>query len=229
MRSACLFFLAGGLSAQILINAGGPATGTYSADPGTCSVSGGLPYGPAQQADMKNQAGIYQTLRYGTSFSYDCQVPNGNYSLNLDLFENRPAVATPAIPAAGIGLRVFTVIANGINSGPIDVFAIAGAQTPYVFPMPAIPVTDGHLRIQFAAGKGNAVASGLEIKYIPPVPVQGPTGATGPAGPPGPQGKPGYVSIAVPNPPNITCVAPLSCPVDPANPGTLTIKLLPAQ
>ncbi len=226
MRSTLFFLISACASAQILINAGGPATGSFSADPAGCVVTGGSAYGLAQQPDMKNQTGVYQTLRYGTSFSYDCPAPPvGSCTLKLDLFENRPAVATPTVPAAGPGLRLFTVTANGITSGLIDIFAIAGAQTPYVFPMPTIPVTDGHLRIQFTASKGNASVSGIEASCAPPPPVPGPPGPAGPQGIPGQDGKDGFVRMLV-SPAQIVCVVPLSCPVDPADPMKITIKLL---
>ncbi len=223
MKTLALFvFACLALQAQ-LINAGGQATGAYLADQG---FAGGSAYGSTQQADMGKQTGVYQSLRYGASFSYDFLEPVGTCSVKLLLLENRPAVATPAIPAAGSGLRLFTVTANGVSSGLIDIFAIAGAQAPYMFPMPPIPVTDGHLRIQFTASKGNASVSGIEAVCAPtPGPV-GPVGPPGPQGPPGPLGAPGYASIVIPAQPNITCEAPLSCPVDPANPGKLTIKLL---
>jgi hypothetical protein len=219
------FLLSACASAQILINAGGPATGSYSADPAGCVITGGSAYGPAQQPDLRNQAGVYQTLRYGTAFSYDCPALIGSCTLKIDLLENRPAVASPSVPAAGPGLRLFTVTANGISSGLIDIFAIAGAQTPYVFPMPTIPVTDGHLRIQFTASKGNASVSGIEASCAPPPPVPGPPGPAGPQGIPGQDGKDGFVRMLV-SPAQIVCVVPLSCPVDPADPMKITIKLL---
>ena len=170
MRSALFFFLACGLSAQILINAGGPPNGQYSADPSTCNVTGGSTYGPANQADMSKQSGIYQTLRYGSTFSYDCPAPIGTCKLTLDLLENRPAVAAASVPAAGPGLRVFAVKANDASSGNIDIFAAAGAQTPFKLGITPVTVTDGHLRISFSASKGNAVVSGLEITCTPDPP-----------------------------------------------------------
>ena len=107
-----ILFLSMALHAQILVNAGGPATGTYAADQG---FTGGAAYGPNSQSDpgWKAQTGIYATLRYGAAFSYDFPVSNGSCAVKLDLMENRPAVATSTVTAAAIGART-----NFMTSGP---------------------------------------------------------------------------------------------------------------
>jgi len=159
-RLSAVFLAAAALHAQ-MINAGGAATGAYLTDQG---FIGGAAYGPNSQADpgWKAQPGIYSTLRYGTAFSYDLAAPNGSCSVKLDLIENRPAVSTLGVPASGVGLRVFTVAINGTVSAPIDIFAAAGAQTPYSPPPTTVAVTTGHLRLDFKASVGNAVVSGIE-------------------------------------------------------------------
>jgi len=151
-----------------MINAGGPGTGQYLADQG---YIGGAAYGPLSQADpgWKAQTGIYSTLRYGAAFSYDLAVPNGSCTVKLDLIENRPAVSTLSVPASGVGLRIFTVTVNGMTSAPIDIFAAAGAQTPYSPPPTTVMVTTGHLRLDFKASVGNAVVSGIEANCTGPV------------------------------------------------------------
>ena len=164
-----LFLLASVCSAQnILINAGGIATNGYLTDQG---FIGGAAYGPNSQADpgWKAQTGIFSTLRYGTAFSYDVAVSNGSCSVKLDLLENRPAVSTLGVPAAAAGARVFTVTINGVTSAPIDIFATAGAQTPYSPPPTTTLVTNGHLRIDFRASAGNAVVSGIEAMCTGPI------------------------------------------------------------
>jgi len=181
-----------------MINAGGPATGQYLADQG---FIGGASYGPANQSDPGWQAmtGIYSTLRYCASCSYDFVEPNGSCVVKLDLIENRPAVATPTVPAAAIGARLFTVTINGISTGTIDIFAAAGAQKPYSPPVLTVPVTNGHLHADLVASKGNASVSGWEINCTPapPVPVL-----------------------------TVKCVAPFSCPFSslpiPVAPGILS-------
>jgi hypothetical protein len=163
------FLIAGLCSAQtLLINAGGPASAMYLADQG---FSGGFAYGPASQADpgWKAQAGIYATLRYGAAFSYDFVVPNGSCTVKLDLIENRPAVSALGVPAAATGARVFAVAINGVSSGPIDIFAAAGAQTPYSPAPVKVPITTGHLHLDFKASVGNASISGIEASCTGPI------------------------------------------------------------
>lgn len=162
MKLSALFLFAAALQAQtLMINTGGPATGAYLADQG---FTGGSVYGPAQQPDMATRVGVYQTLRYGAAFSYDLAAPitSGTCLIKFDLFENRPAVATSALPASGPGLRTFSINTNGVIIG-VDVFALAGAQNPYVLPGGSIPVTNGRIHIDFKAIKGNASVSGIEI------------------------------------------------------------------
>ncbi len=46
--------------------------------------------------------------------------------------------------------------------GPLDLFLLAGAQTPYGAPPLAVQVLDGLLHLNFAASKGNATLSGVQ-------------------------------------------------------------------
>ena len=65
---------------------------------------------------------------------------------------------------------MFTV-STATTSTVIDIFLMAGAQTPFQLALPSIPTLDGHLRLTFIASKGNAVLSGLSINCAPaPVP-----------------------------------------------------------
>lgn len=162
-----LFSLA--LCGQTLINSGGPAVSGYLADFG---FSGGATWGPANQASMGTLPGIYQTLRYSTSnsgFSYDLIEPVGQCDVTLDFLEPNKTAA---------GQRLFNVVVNGNQTGPLDVFALAGgALKPYQVILGAW-VLDGHLRLQFTPlnGKGNAIVSGIEANCHPPTVPPGPQG-----------------------------------------------------
>lgn len=183
---------AGGAAPFLLnVDAGSPVPTTlngvsYTADQG---FTGGFLYGPANQADAgwKSQTGIYSTVHYCASCSADYVVPNGTCAVQLRLIENRPAISTLGVAAAAIGARVFTVTINGVSTGPIDIFAAAGAQTPYSPSPITVPVTNNHLHFDFLASAGNAVEAAHEINCSPTPPV------------------------------SVRCTAPVSCPFDAAS------------
>ncbi|HXB97722.1 MAG TPA: glycosyl hydrolase family 18 protein, partial [bacterium] len=109
------------------VNAGGPSytdsqgklwaadenySGGTAAAASTNPVSGALP-GAADQA-------LYQTQRYGTSFSYTFNVPAGSYQVTLKFAETYFTAA---------GSRVFNVAVNGATVlTNFDVFAAAGGE-----------------------------------------------------------------------------------------------------
>lgn len=173
MKLAALLLFAAGLRAQtITIDAGSPSE----------NACAGSKYGAAQQADMVNQAAPFNTLRYAPSFSCTIPAPIGTCQVTLQFFENRPAIATPAVPASGPGLRIFTASVNGVSTGPLDLFMLAGAQVPYGAPSITAPSVDGFLHVNLAAlpGKGNAVLSGIQASCAPFAPPSTPpSGITG--------------------------------------------------
>ena len=149
---AGLLLIAGAASAQILsIACGSPvAVGVYSADQ---YFSGGI----ARPKDTTIGTGIYQTTRYsnGTAaFSYHIPMPSGIYNVVLNL--NDPT-------STAVGQRVFTVTVNGNKSAPIDIFAAAGARTPYSPPLFIADAGAGFIDITFQSTKGNATVSGIQI------------------------------------------------------------------
>lgn len=153
------------------MNIGGPAVGNYVADFG-CS---GTLWGPANDPNMGNQSGVYQTLRYGPAFTASYVTSNGFYIVNLLFLEPNKT---------GPGQRRFTIMVNGLLTQVIDLFALAGLMVPYTLTVPAI-VTNGNLSMQFTATVGNAVLSGIEIQPqaesgLPPLPTEqpGPGGIT---------------------------------------------------
>lgn len=140
-----------------LINAGGPDLPVDTGDPANPI--------PAYQADAFYTTsvawvdpgmgtGIWGTLRFAPTFSYDIAVPNGFYSLKFDLLEPNKT---------GPSQRVFTISVNGTTSDPIDIFATAKAINVGIqYDMMSV-VGNGHLRITFQASVGNAVVSAIEI------------------------------------------------------------------
>ncbi len=101
--------------------------------------------------------GALATLRYGPVFSYDVPLKNGFYLVTFHFSEPNKT---------GPRQRVFTVTANGIQSDPIDLFALAGfAKVPYQFGL-FVLVGNGHLRMTFTASLGNAVVSAMDIDAV---------------------------------------------------------------
>jgi hypothetical protein len=162
-----LFSLA--LQAQLLINVGGPATGSFVMD----SYCTGQIWGASNDPSMGNLPGVYATLRYGT---VNCSIPmpNGYYQVQLDLLEPNKT---------GPGQRKFSITVNGLTTQVLDLFALAGLQQQYQLLVPAL-VTNGLLTIRTNFILGNPVLSGIEVQ--PQLGPQGPIGPAGPAGPVGP-------------------------------------------
>lgn len=131
---------------------------------------------------LATQSGVYRTLRAtlaGKPMDYDIPVANGQCALTFSLIEPRPAGPNPATDSAP-DRRVFKIVANGIDSGPVDIFRLSGAQTPLTLPLGPATVSDGHLRITIAPvapGILGAVVSGISADCTPtpapPAPLTG--------------------------------------------------------
>ncbi len=149
MRKWLLSLLFGGCaSAQVVsIAAGSPVpVGNYAADE---YFVGGTP----RPLDASIGTGIYQTTRFGTNFSYHIPVPPGVYAVSLRLSDPT---------ATGPGQRIFTVTINGNTSALIDLFALAGARTPYTLPLYAVAGA-GFIDLTFKSSVGNATVSGIDV------------------------------------------------------------------
>lgn len=149
---AWFLLIAGTALPQILsIACGSPvAVGVYTADQ---YFSGGL----VRPKDTSIGTGIYQTTRYsnGTqAFSYRIPVLAADYNIVLRLND-------PTSTAAG--QRIFTVTVNGNKSAPIDIFAAAGARTPYSPPLYVARAGAGFVDLLFQSTKGNATVSGIQV------------------------------------------------------------------
>jgi len=143
-------FLAASLQAQsVLIDSGGTQAGAYSGDN---SFTGGAIYTAANMG-----TGPWRTQRYGTSFSYLINIPNGTYDVEILTMEPDPAKA--------VGARVFTVNVNG-NTQQLDLTALAGRLVQYTHKVRAKVVNDT-LSIAFRSVVGNALVNAIIIR--PPV------------------------------------------------------------
>lgn len=133
------------------INCGGQ---TLSAGGVTFMADADYTVPSAVYANAALPASIYSTERFGTNFSYNFPVPNGNYSVQL-LFEE--------IYFRAPGKRVFSVL---LNNNPVltnlDLFHIKGFANPYT---PAFPVTvtNGQIQIHFVGVVNNAKISAIQI------------------------------------------------------------------
>jgi hypothetical protein len=137
----------------LLINAGGPAIGAYTADQ---FFSGGTTWGPSNDPAMGMQTDAYQTLRYAPSFTYTIPVTSGGlYSVSLLMLEPNKT---------GAGQRVFTATVNGQQSAAIDLFALTGGQLiPYEVDFVLFEI-EKQITISFRASVGNALVSAIIIR-----------------------------------------------------------------
>jgi uncharacterized protein YkwD len=136
----------GGSGSEFRVHAGGGALvdaagNSWSADG---SYSGGTPWSTAHTVTNTATPALYQTCRYGSSFSYQFPVSNGNYNVTLKFAE---------ISRTGAGQRVFNVAINGVAVlTNFDIYAHAGGSfiaLDEVFP---VTVTGGAVNIQFTSG-----------------------------------------------------------------------------
>ncbi|MET1260972.1 PKD domain-containing protein [Flagellimonas sp. DF-77] len=152
----------------IRINSGGPDF-TFSGNEWIADnfFSGGMEFSRVTEIANTDNDQLYQTERFANSgsFTYEIQVNNGSYDLNLhfaELFFGLPGAGS----GGGIGSRIFDVdIENGqAQLDDFDIFATAGgAAIAVVENFSNIIVSDGFLSITFSSVVDNAKISGLEI------------------------------------------------------------------
>ncbi len=140
------------------INAAGPAIpANATGNPSTQTpeyLADQFYTGGTNWVDPTMGTGIWGTLRFAPSFSYDIPVPNGFYSVKCDLLE--PNKTLP-------GQRIFTITVNGVQSAPIDIFSMTGGINIPTSILLMGMVGNGHLKITFQATLGNAVVSAIEV------------------------------------------------------------------
>jgi hypothetical protein len=160
----------------IAVNAGG---GEYTANDGTVyaadqDFSGGQTFtsgasGTPSQPDIANTDDdeLYWTERYGTDFSYDVPVDDGQYEVTLHFAELFQGVANDG----GEGDRIFDASIEGQTVlDDYDIIAESGASQTAITETFTADVTDGELNIAFDAqgddGEDNAKISAIEITPV---------------------------------------------------------------
>lgn len=159
MRLVVLMLVAWACFAQVHVNVCGVGDAGFTG--GTCYTSPlPLPGGAAA---------YFQNTRYGTNFSYQFPVSDGNYNLTLHFIENSASGSTPTITAAG--QRVFSVTANGNVVLPsLDLFAVAGSNVPVDRTFQVVASGGTGIRLVFAFSVRNAVVSGIDLAPMQPAP-----------------------------------------------------------
>jgi hypothetical protein len=129
--------------------------GSYGYTPGGSNYTGETSLLPGV-VDQK----LYSTTRFGTSFGYKFDVPNGWYRVNLKLAEVR-------YTSCSVGARVFDVLAEGqVVISHNDTFARVGCVMSGDRSFET-QVNDGELNIDFTSVAGLAAINGIEVMQIP--------------------------------------------------------------
>jgi hypothetical protein len=143
---------------SIHINAGGPQ---YTDPQGVQwaadrNFSGGSTFSVTQPIAGTATAALYQTCRYGVSFSYTIAVPNGSYSVTLKFAE-------PSFTAAG--RRSFNVSVNGTAVlQEFDIFQQAGGALRAIDRTFPVTVNNGQIVVLFTSGRANApMVNAIEV------------------------------------------------------------------
>ncbi|MGO9640860.1 MAG: malectin domain-containing carbohydrate-binding protein [Candidatus Acidiferrales bacterium] len=141
----------------VRINAGGPAYTDslgqrWTADTG---FTGGGPYSVSKAITNTLDPTLYQTSRYGASFSYAIRAPAGTYTVTLKFAELYWTAAKG---------RVFNVAINGTKVlSNFDIFAAAGAAFKAVDETFAV-TSSGTITIQFTTGSaGNPLVNAIQV------------------------------------------------------------------
>lgn len=99
---------------------------------------------------------IFATERWGMT-AYRADVPDGRYDVSLLFAETYAGVTGP-------DQRVFDVAMEGEVVAPyVDVFAAVGHTQAYIIVVPAVPVQDGRLDIEFIPIVQRPMINGIEI------------------------------------------------------------------
>jgi fibronectin type 3 domain-containing protein len=163
-------------SLALAIDAGGTAVGSFAADgdygSGTTTFGTKSAINTSGVTNAAPQA-VYQTQRYGTTFTYTIPglYPGAAYNVVLDFAETYLSSA---------GQRVFDVAINGT---PVltnfDVFAATGAKNKAIDEQFAATANNsGQIAIQFTSIKNNAMISGIAVYTAGSGPASAPAGPT---------------------------------------------------
>lgn len=148
------FFYVGGGSTSYAVNCGG---GAYSAADGVNyqeDTSGGSSYSTSSSIAGTNDDVIYQSERYGNSFSYNIPVENGSYQVVLMFAE---------IFHSSAGQRVFNVSIEGEEViSNLDIFSKVGKNAAYNETYD-VTISDGVINISFTTIADNAKISAIRV------------------------------------------------------------------
>jgi protocatechuate 3,4-dioxygenase beta subunit len=161
------------------VNAGGSVSGPYASDAG---FYGGSTYSTTAAVDTSSahdptaSQSVYQTVRYGNSFSYTFSnlTPNANYTLMMH-YDELYWGSTQA-DGGGVGSRVFNVAVNGQTAlNNFDIYQTAGnaANTAVVEQVAATADSNGKVTVTFTSDTDNAMVSGLAL-YNGTLPTESP-------------------------------------------------------
>ncbi len=121
-----------------------PSGQTWAADNG---FSGGNTYSTSSTIKNTTVPVLYQTVLYGSNFSYQFIVPNGTRTVTLKFAE---------VYYTSPGQRVFNVAINNMTVlSNFDIVAQAGGALTAVDKTFTVPVSNGQLTIQFTAGSAD--------------------------------------------------------------------------
>jgi len=150
------FTYVGGGTIVFATNCGGAA---YRSDKGVdftadMNNSGGSTYYSGSNISGTTDDILYQTERYGGTFSYNINLPNGDYDVTLMFAE---------IYHDSSGKRVFNVKIEGNDViSKLDIWSKAGKNAAYE-ETHLITVNDGKLNISFSSISDNAKLSAIKV------------------------------------------------------------------
>lgn len=102
---------------------------------------------------------LFQSVRFGPTFAYSIELPNGAYEVVLRAFE--PNKDAP-------NERLIDVTLEGqLALDDLDLFAEAGLRGAYISPPLPVTVADGMLDIQFDGVVAQALVSAIEVRSVP--------------------------------------------------------------
>ncbi len=148
------------------VNAGGP---TYTDTLGNVwaadeNYSGGTTVASGGAVTGTNDSTLYDTQRYGASFSYSFNVPAGSYQVSLLFAETYSG-------DFGTGDRIFNVAINGVTVlANLDVYAKVGANTALDEILNNISPSGGVITITFTGTTSTDTSAMVEAIQIIPMP-----------------------------------------------------------
>ena len=159
-----LFLLAASLAAQPIAVVPAPVMAPIVVNPGSKSCTGAV-----------YQDQTLGTMQFGVVMTCDIAVPTGLYQVAVQMADPRSATTS-----GGVGLRLFTITANGQQTMPIDLYKSPGPRTittQYLYAMAGA----GALHLTWVATAGNAVWNSITVTALQVTAASPVTSSTGTA------------------------------------------------